>query len=83
MSIAKKRNYLVGTEEGASVRYQLQQIDMDSAFNTSASYSANTTLYANNSITFVDKHMAYLNNNPHVNPDLYLSNLRLITRIRP
>lgn len=82
MPTLKKKNYLNDTEEGAQVRTQLESMHRDSAFMTTASYSANTKLYANNSITFVEKHMAYLNNNPTVDPSLYLSNLRLITKIR-
>ncbi len=82
MSTMKKKNYLVDSVEGDNIKQELQQMAADQAFNTMSSYSANTKLYANNSITFVEKHMAYLNNNPTVDPNLYLSNLRLMTRVR-
>jgi hypothetical protein len=82
MTVMKKKNYLNDSAEGAYVQHELQLMDGDSAFNTNPSYSANTKLYANNSVTFVQKHMTYLNNNPQVDAVMYLSNLRLITRIR-
>lgn len=83
MSVAKKKNYLNDTAEGAYVKHELELMVIDGSFNTTSSYSANTKLYANHTITFVQKHLAYLNNNPQVDAVMYLSNLRLMTRIRP
>lgn len=82
MSDARRKNYLVDTEEGAEVEHELRLMMLDNSFKTEAGYIANTKSYANHIIPFIDKHLAYLNNNPHVDPHHYLSNLRLMTKIR-
>lgn len=82
MAGTKKRNYLNGSEEEVQIKRILRVMEMDQDFNTEASYSANGVLHADHSISFTDKHLAYLNNNPQVNPTQYLANLRLITRVR-
>ena len=52
------------------------------AFKTEASYSANAIVYPDNLIPFVDKHMNYLKQHQNINPEHYLSNLRLMTKIK-
>lgn len=81
--INKKAADFIHSEEGQAVRAQLERMANDAAFNTSSSYSSNTEVYADNLIPFVDKHMAYLSKHPQVNTSLYVSNLRLITRLVP
>lgn len=67
------------SEEAASVRLSLQSMVADPCFNTELPYTANP----DNKQSFVDKHMTYLSQHPKLNPQHYLSNLRLMTRIKP
>ena len=67
--------------EGESAQTILESMVADAAYNTEPTYSANTTLYPDHLIPFVDKHMQYLSQHPAVQIDHYISNLRLITRL--
>ncbi len=69
----------LGIEE---VQQLLSDMEHDSSYKTEPSYSANIILHPDHKITFREKHMAYLKNHPQLNPEHYLSNLRLTTRIR-
>lgn len=82
MPTVKKKVNLFDTEEGAEIEKALRIMAEDKGFSTKASYSTNSTMYPNNSIPFVDKHMSYLSAHPSVDPEHYLANLRLITKIR-
>ncbi|HSX23993.1 MAG TPA: hypothetical protein VLE74_02725 [Candidatus Saccharimonadales bacterium] len=82
MSVMKKRNYLVDSQEGAQIKHLLRLMELDQTFHTEASYSANGILHNDHVISFSDKHWNYLNNNPQVDPTHYLANLRLMTRVR-
>jgi hypothetical protein len=67
------------SEEAVRVRESLQSMVDDPCFNTQLPYTANPE----STRSFVDKHMTYLSLHPKVNPQHYLSNLRLMTRIAP
>jgi hypothetical protein len=82
MALQKTRNTYFETEEGQSVKLQLQQMASSSTYNTSASYSTNSSLYPDNLIPFVDKHMNYLINHPALEATTYLANIRLMTKTR-
>lgn len=82
MSTYKKKSTLFETEIGAVVEQALRSMTTDRSYNTTSTYSANTTLYPDNLIPFVDKHMEYLRTHPSMNPRHYIANLRLMTRIR-
>jgi hypothetical protein len=58
------------------VREELEHMMGDAAFNTTSTYSPSSE----DSVLFVDKHMKYLSQHPNLNPQHYLSNLRLMTR---
>jgi len=79
---SKKRENFYESETGAEVKLTLQQMTQNSSYDTKSSYHANAELYPDNLITFVEKHMNYLNTHPSLNPNHYVSNLRLVTRIR-
>lgn len=81
MANVKKRVNFYESEVGLSVKQILVEMTQNSAYNTTASYSANTTTYPDNSIPFVNKHMDYLNTHPNINPDHYISNLKLLTKL--
>ena len=78
----QKSGYLIDTEEGESIKVKLQAMVGDKIYNTASTYSSNTTLYADNLVSFVEKHMHYLNTHPQLDPRMYLANLRLMTRVR-
>lgn len=69
--------------EDANVREKLQAMEQNPLLNVSPpSFSANVELYPDGQIPFVEKHIAYLLDHPAVNPDQYLSNLRLMLKKR-
>lgn len=81
MATLKKRVAFFDSVEGEEIELSLQLMVKDAAFNTKPSYSTNG-IYANNLMPFVDKHMHYLNSHPAINPQHYISNLRLMVRIK-
>lgn len=82
MPTLKKRISFFDSEEGLRIQQTLQLMMLDPIYNTESSYSANATMYPDNLIPFVDKHMNYLNTHPAVDPYNYISNLRLKTKSR-
>ena len=82
MTTTKKKTDFFESAEGIQTREILRQMDADPIYNTQSSYSANGITYPDNIIPFVDKHMKYLYEHPSVNLDHYISNLRLMTRIK-
>jgi len=82
MAAVKSRNGFAETAEGQEIKHKLELMAADIAFNTKSSYSANSVLHPDNSITFVEKHMNYLINHPSLEPSQYLANVRLLTRLR-
>ena len=77
-----KRTNFSETEEGVQTKRSLQAMVLDNTYNTAPTYSSNQTLYPDNLISFVEKHMSFLQTHPTVEPTQYLANLRLMTRIR-
>jgi hypothetical protein len=82
MSNVKKKPGFLETSEGAKIKEALQRMASDSTYMTASSYSANSNLYPDNLISFVDKHLDYLRAHPATNPRHYLANLRLMTRLK-
>lgn len=82
MPTMKKKFNFFESEEGVAVKQTLRLMTEDTRYNTDSSYSADSGSYPNNLIPFVDKHMNYLRSHPSTDPQHYLSNLRLITRLR-
>lgn len=78
----KKRVYALGAEEEQEIREALGQMVLSSSYNTSSGYTANSTVYPDGLMPFVDKHMRYLDANPKLDAHMYLANLRLKTRVR-
>ena len=79
---AKKTNYLVGTDEGQQTEEQLTSMQDNPVYTTESTYSSNTELFADNTMSFVEKHMRYLNTHPAVSPKMYIANLRIMTKVR-
>lgn len=82
MPNVKKKPGFLETAEGVEIEQALKRMALDSAYMTESSYSANSTLYPDNLISFVDKHLNYLRTHPAIDPRHYVSNLRLMTRLR-
>ena len=80
MASTPKRSDFVTSEAGVAALATLQEMAKNSNFKTVAGYSANSELYPDNVIPFVDKHMKYLQSHPTVNTDHYLANLKLMTK---
>lgn len=65
----------------AKVREKLEAMENDpSLHGVKSTYNADTEIYPDNQMPFRDKHYNYLLKHPDVNPDQYLSNLRLMLR---
>ncbi len=67
--------------EELEIRQALHVMELDETLSTESSYSANTTLWPDNRISFTEKHIAYLKARPALNPRHYLSNLRLMIKL--
>jgi hypothetical protein len=82
MPTYKKKEDFFATEDGKDFVKALKKMAADNAYSTDASYSANSELYPDNTISFVNKHIEYIRNHPSTDPGQYLANLRLMTRKR-
>lgn len=79
MSSLKKPG-LFETAEGEAIVTELQRMSHDSNFTTKATYAPNSEMYPTNKMSFVQRHKEYLRTHPATDPQMYLSNLRLMTR---
>lgn len=78
----KRRTDFLQSQAGIEAREILEQMVSDSSYNTASTYSSNAVLYPDNLMPFIDKHMDYMCAHAELNPRLYLSNLRLMSRSR-
>lgn len=81
MSQSKRLNFLV-SDEGKFIRKQLEAMEIDDKYNTQSSYSANVALYPDHQMSFSQKHIHYLLTHPKVDCIYYISNLRLMSKVR-
>lgn len=82
MSTFKRKVNFFESEEGLEIKRALATMESDTSYTTEAGYSANEIMFPDNHMPFVDKHMHYLSEHRNVNPQYYLSNLRLMTKVR-
>jgi hypothetical protein len=82
MSTHDKKIPFNQSEVGIETRLALEQLLRDRGYKTDDGYNANETLYPDNRMPFVEKHMIYLSAHPAVNPTYYLANLRLMTKVK-
>lgn len=82
MATLKKRSNFVESEEGIDIIRILEEMMANSSYNTVSIYNANSLLYPDNRMSFVAKHVSYLNAHPNLDPKTYIANLQLMTRIR-
>lgn len=71
----KTRNFLA-SQQAIDIREELTRMTEDPSYNTRPTYSA----AAKGDVPFVERHMSYLSLHLSVNPEHYLSNLKLITK---
>ncbi len=81
MPTKRRSSLFADSEEGQAIRKQLELMTDSDNYNTPSSYSARSEIYTDNLIPFTDKHMNYLLDHASVDPNLYVSNLRLMTRL--
>jgi hypothetical protein len=82
MQVYKTKNSFVDSEEAQIIRQKLQSMADSDVYNTEPTYTADTMHYPDSLIPFVDKHLKYLGSHPKLEAEMYLMNLRLMTRIR-
>lgn len=82
MPTHKKKSSFANDEEMIEFKTELALMVENNAYNTQPSFSANTERYPDNRIPFIDKHMNYLMSHKGIDSHQYISNLRLMTRIR-
>ena len=82
MLTQKTRTGFFESEEAKVIRQELQDMMISGKYHTPSSYTTNGMQYPDNLIPFVDKHMNYLNAHPKLDAEMYLTNLRLMTRAR-
>ena len=73
----------IGVMEPEEIHSALLAMEKDTSLTTVGSYAANPILWPDHKITFVEKHINYLKAHSDVNPQHYLSNLRLMIKKRP
>ena len=64
--------------EAVTIHAQLLDMMNDKAFNTTSTFSTTRE----DDMPFDQKHMTYLSDRPKLNPQHYLANLRLMTRLK-
>ena len=67
------------SEAGIQAYTELLRMIEDDSYNTVSSFSPSAE---DGKLSFIDKHMGYLCSHLSVNASQYLSNLRLITKVR-
>ncbi|HSH55886.1 MAG TPA: hypothetical protein VK983_03605 [Candidatus Limnocylindrales bacterium] len=79
MAATKSRANFLSTPDGVRISDLLDKMVADVKYNTQATYSVTG---AGNLKSFTTKHVQYLIANPGLDPDMYLANLRMMTRVR-
>lgn len=64
------------------IRTALRAMEADESYQTEVTYSANVALYPDNTISFTEKHTAYIKTHPALKPEHYIANLKLKTKRR-
>jgi len=67
--------------EPDEIRKKLKSLQADPKMRTKGQYSPGANDWPSNKLPFVEIHLAYLRAHKNVNPEHYLSNLRLMIKI--
>lgn len=76
--ITTKQKEFLDSDIGGKARKELKRMQGDPMYNTQSRF----TPMQNQALSFVDRHMKYLSEHPKLNPDHYLKNIRLMTRLK-
>jgi len=77
--ITLRAQEFLSSSDGKLVRAELQAMMESEGYNTASTYSP--AAHEGN-LTFIDKHMDYLSSHLNVDAAQYVSNLRLITKVK-
>ena len=66
------------SEQGKTLRDELTKMAKSKNYNTNTMYST----YDPNGMSFIDKHMKYMSQYPTLNYNQYVSNLKVMTKIK-
>lgn len=66
----------------SEITQKLQAMLKDDTYRTLPGYSIDTDQYPDHVVPFLEDHVNYLRRHRHINPEHYLSNLRLMLKIR-
>ena len=72
------REQFLKTDAGASAKLELLRMLKSPAYETRVSYDVTV----GRELAFIDRHINYLVKHPYINPLVYLSNLRVMTKIK-
>lgn len=78
VGVSMSRQEFLNSEGARILREQLEAMVEDPGYNTATRYS----LVVTEGSQFVEKHMLYMANHPSMNHDQYLSNIKLMTKVR-
>jgi len=75
-----KSTLVPGSEEEARILSLLKQMEENKAYSTKPRYAANADKYPDNTISFSKQHIEHLRKFPNIDPEQYISNLKLMNR---
>lgn len=75
---SKMKSYMKESE----IITELQALVQDDSYHTEPGHSIDTITYPDNNVPFIESHIGYLHKHPQVDPKHYLSNLRLMLKVR-
>lgn len=82
MRTARYETNFIETQAGMMLKVKLEHMQASDLYITKSSYTPNTDKYEDNLIPFVDKHMNYILAHPQLDPEMYISNLKILTRVK-
>lgn len=80
MAKATKARHFTDDQE-VRLMTALAEMEKSLNFNTASQYSGNVEKHPDNRISFTEKHLNHLKKFPNIDPDQYVMNLRLMTRV--
>ncbi len=79
LRINSRQQAFFDSEVATMAKTELKMMDKDPQYNTQGTFSAR---YTSNLMPFVERHMKYLSEHPKLDAQHYLSNLKLMTRVK-
>ena len=79
--MATNKKVSLSDEVWGKIADKLSLLVGNSSYNTTSTYTSNAEKYPDNILPFVDKHIDYLHKHPNINPEQYIANLKMKTRV--